>query len=429
MSKSGFNYLIKSCNNGACKSNELVEDKLGNDVYYNFGLGIYGPLLYSFTLWIHDYCIDNSIKKILFIARDGYIVKKAWDTIFDNDIDCEYFYASRSSVMTTRLPSALSVDAFLNSITDRRLIDVEGVIAGLGISEDKVSVLKEKYNISSETMIDTHAKDNSGKLWEFLNELMNCYQEMANERSEGLRTYVKQIIGGDKKVATVDIGWRGTIQEGIEKALEDCLPPVEVHGLYMGLYSNAQGKRNLKRSVAWLCDGDSKRNMNEIRIYRGLIEFFFSAPHGRTLEYKTISDGVEEPVLAQNEYDVCFGEESLDKKALARIQEGALEYCISAKKCNLRLNTNDALFPLYSYSTHANNKDINVLGRLHFCSDTMEPIAVPKYHLLYVFHISQLKKDFSKSVWKIGFMRKMLFCVPFPYRWVFNTLLALNNLL
>lgn len=54
--------------------------KVDDDRDYKLGYEVFGPMLYAFANWIYIKAKENNIDKI-FLSRDGYIVKKAFDEI------------------------------------------------------------------------------------------------------------------------------------------------------------------------------------------------------------------------------------------------------------------------------------------------------------------------------------------------------------
>ena len=67
-----------------------------DDYYKNFGYTAFGPLLYGYCLWLKKQFEENDLHKAYFFSRDGYIIKKAFDTIILENIrqvgNFPYFY-------------------------------------------------------------------------------------------------------------------------------------------------------------------------------------------------------------------------------------------------------------------------------------------------------------------------------------------------
>lgn len=64
------------------------------------GYEILGPLLYYYTLWLEERISENRIIDAYFCARDGYLLKKAYEVLHTNKNKCKlhYFYVSKRSV-------------------------------------------------------------------------------------------------------------------------------------------------------------------------------------------------------------------------------------------------------------------------------------------------------------------------------------------
>ena len=419
-------YLINSTSETSKISDKCVLEvskDLTKSIYYRIGYMLYGSLLLSYCNWIHEYCIRNSIECVMFLARDGYSIKKAWTNIF-NDIDSKYLYASRSSVLETRIRDDISVSNLINNITDKKSISVKGIIDAFRLPEKETKDLRIKFGISNGLMIfpDRYYKDSDVR--EYFEELLSLVKNNIEERSRLFEEYIRKNFETYSRVAVVDIGWRGTIQEGIETAAKYLGIETEIHGLYLGVYGKGQGRRNIQNARGYLYNAEDKERLKKLKTFRGLAEFFFSAPHGKVIGYEKTNGSII-PILEEYEYRRDFGAGSIEEQALMEMQDGAIDYVSDMKRIKdlVAMTRDEAMMPLYSFSIDADLSDIEILGDLHFYSDTMEMIAKPKSIDYYLYDHAELKKDFAKSVWKIGFMKRLLHNIPFPYVQAYNFLL------
>lgn len=93
MEKSKFTYSLKenilyqSLNNGLLSLDDDIE-KIGYEVL--------GAALYYYTKWLHKQIIRNNIKKLYFLSRDGYLLMKAYELLYQHE-DVERYYLSISS--------------------------------------------------------------------------------------------------------------------------------------------------------------------------------------------------------------------------------------------------------------------------------------------------------------------------------------------
>lgn len=66
-----------------------------NNYWRNFGFIYGGPAVFSYMNWLKKQIIKENIKEVLFVARDGYSLKKVFDIIKSEYIKTHYIYAPR----------------------------------------------------------------------------------------------------------------------------------------------------------------------------------------------------------------------------------------------------------------------------------------------------------------------------------------------
>lgn len=67
---------------------------------------ISAPLLYGFCSWVMEQAHKKGLKRLYFLARDGYAMHKLCRMIAGKrayDIKCSYLYASQAGLACTRL--------------------------------------------------------------------------------------------------------------------------------------------------------------------------------------------------------------------------------------------------------------------------------------------------------------------------------------
>lgn len=74
--------------------------RLKQEKAHYIGCRYAGPVLYSYAEWIIEQAEQKGVKRLYFIARDGYLIKKIADVILSRkkkDITTHYIYGSRKS--------------------------------------------------------------------------------------------------------------------------------------------------------------------------------------------------------------------------------------------------------------------------------------------------------------------------------------------
>ena len=187
-----------------------------NDYWEFVGYNILGPILRHFSEWIIAQANKHDIKRVFFLARDGWIIKKAVDLILKSsqyNISTCYLFASRRCYS---LPALASIeDSDFHFLFDGgRRHSVLTLFNKLGISKEKISPLVAKYFSNPEEIIDQPA--HYRKLEALFMEAGNIIAEHAAEERKVLVTYFKKNGVYDEKIIIVDIGWHGSLQRAMK---------------------------------------------------------------------------------------------------------------------------------------------------------------------------------------------------------------------
>lgn len=280
---------------------------------YKIGSSLGGPMLYPYVQWILKQCKMQGIKKLYFIARDGYVLKKiadkliSWESL---DIKTYYFYGSRKA---WRMPS-LTLDNFevedilknsyvsklrtLNEIADLFEVPIELLRPGL----PKFEALKEKFlTLDAVTaLIEVLCGDEN-----FIQAVCEIQQE---KRAEVL-AYIQQEIDVRKQdFAFVELAGTGVTQECLGRIFKD-ITNKPIQTFYLKKDRITKSDNNIS-SAYYL--GDTPLSY--------IIEELCRAPHGQTIGYQT-EDGRTEPILEDDEKNI------LEQYGYGEYMEGVLVFC------------------------------------------------------------------------------------------------------
>lgn len=234
----------------ACKSNNYILDKLirhnspqasllaglysnaysetnKQNYWYQFGFEYGGIILFNFVNYIYNYCKDNHISRLYFMARDGKIIKDVFDMLYGNDKDIEtyYMFASRRLFFVSAIKE-LDENTLISLIESSQGISYLEIIKRLGF--DWLIQMAEEYFKDINSSIQNKSDRKSLKQFFKLNE-QGILTEAAKER-KNLLAYLKEIsFLKDNKNTLVDIGWNCTSQKYLESILHR-----EIHAIYFG---------------------------------------------------------------------------------------------------------------------------------------------------------------------------------------------------
>lgn len=195
-------------------------DSYGMDYEYGF---IYGGLFaVGYCSFIHEYYKQHGLDKVLFLSRDGDILKQVYDFLYPKD-STEYVYWSRKAAVklmadedrhdyfrrfiyhkvnqsytVSQILHSMELDSLVGQLTDWREI----WFAGERDEKDgKFIDLKPEDELTDK---------NGHLLREFLEAKWEQVMEVYVSQMTAAEKYYIQVLKGCSKVAAVDIGWAGS---------------------------------------------------------------------------------------------------------------------------------------------------------------------------------------------------------------------------
>lgn len=384
--------------------NNQIDKK--NGYFYNCGYSIMGPLLLCFCLWLKEKVKNDKISKLLFLSRDGLIIKKAYDKLF-KEANTEYFYASRRALIIPSLKYYNSIEAMMNNMFLEKNVTIKSLIKALGLNFNDKNIKKiiKNYEVHLEDIINTEKLFAShSKYSYFFNELYEMVVKESKVENIAFLKYFNEILGNDKnKVGIVDIGWFGNMQNALEKILSNEKEAIEIYGYYVGLVpdNNNQDRYNM---CGFLFDKYHSCDLHKYeKRFNAVFETMFLASHGSLKKY----------FLDNNKVKLQFSKyENLNKvDCLKDFQNGALEFIDFWCKQKLYININNInIFNIINhFGSSPNYEDVINWGNLKFESGVYENyIAKPRSILYYMLKPNKLIKDFNECFWKIGFLKRIL---------------------
>lgn len=291
---------------------KYVRMNYGGDIPYDIGASICGPLIYEYANWIVIESQMKGIRRLYFIARDGYLVKVAADKIIKArklNIETKYIYGSRKAWRMCSLTvenfnfvqmlrwSYIQESYTLKEFADILELDCEELFPFLPYSCRRwPAELSQQglYRIASEL-------ENDWKFREF-------YVDRQAEKRKRVSGYLLQELDvSDDAFAFVDVSGGGLTQGCLKNIMTD-------------FYEKPIKTFFFKLDRVNLCKGCIYYVFFPSAIKNNLvIEMICRAPHGQTIDYAIEGEKVV-PVLDGVE------EKGVKKKGFARLQKGMTDY-------------------------------------------------------------------------------------------------------
>lgn len=198
--------------------------------YAEWGAGVLGPLVTGFADWVTARCTDLGIRHVLCLMREGRVFKETIDALggAESSLVTREIYVSRYAVRRASLftGSADELARFLNrpSPTPRRaLLEQLGLPADSDAPSDPDELLGSKKAMELARRLSRNAG------------LRGRIVAASARARANLLVHLAAGLDGARpeSVALVDLGYKGTIQEGLQKILDHEGWPVRTHGLYL----------------------------------------------------------------------------------------------------------------------------------------------------------------------------------------------------
>lgn len=257
-----MSYLIGSAYRGLV-SNQLYNGTKTYTMEYEYGY-IYGGLfVLGYCNFIHDYCKKNDIEKILFMSRDGDILRQAYTSLYPKD-NSVYAYWSRKAATKLmadedkhdyfrrffyhkinqkytikKILHSMELDFLLDELDDWKNIWLEWTYQleqdskALAIQQleeaddkkvDKTKVLAKIEHDFSEKVLDKQRRrnfidlkpedeltDKNGYLLRrFIEAKWDKVLDAYETQQKAAEKYYKEILNGCTRAVAVDIGWAGS---------------------------------------------------------------------------------------------------------------------------------------------------------------------------------------------------------------------------
>lgn len=252
------------------------------------------PAIAGFVFWVLQEAVEQKIKRLYFLARDGYFMYLMAEKMvekFNLPVECRYFYVSRYSL---RVPMFhMDTETALEYITLGGLdVSLEKVFLRAGFNEKLIQELKDEF--PEYPLKEQIPRQNLSALKEQMRGNQAFMESLIqNSKAElpGLKNYLEQegLMDGCR-MAIVDSGWVGSMQKQLN-ALRTFLGATNIlTGYYWGLYETPKGCNRQEYHSYYFAPENQVRR--KVYFSNCLFEGVFSAPHGMTLSYD------KQPILA-----------------------------------------------------------------------------------------------------------------------------------
>lgn len=381
---------------------------------FQLGYEVFGPLLIGFSKWIHENICQKGSENLIFLARDGYIIKKAYNILYPKE-NTDYMYVSRKSMALPAIHKSTNRDEFLDCITLPPIFTIDTLLNLFNIKSYKKEKCLADLKISKSEIFRRDEIKENVKINRLIDALYEDIMRSAKEQYEFFNEYLEQFKIGNS-LSVVDIGWHNSIQLNMEKILNNS--NIIINGFYIGVYNNAKKIKKGDSATGFLFNyGDNFKMQTDIFSFVSLFESMFLSEESTTLRYGK-KDGIVYPILSNKNDDVDI----ITKKTMIEFQNGALKFVedFSKKyKSNDKLSSDVCSANLISFGCNPKSDDLKLFEKISFENYGIRNIINYNHSTIYyIFHLKTAKNDFFQSGWRIMFLKKLI-KLPINYRKIF----------
>lgn len=275
---------------------EFLESKFENRLQKIFHLHknvLFKEFAFTSFYFIHLLYLELKQKKIkdaFFLAREGRVLKEMFDLYQDYcakgariKIKSHYLKVSRRA---TFLPSLkkLQEEKFFNLFRQYRRISTEEFLLSIGFTASEIDIITVELSINKQKRESDFPTSASYIKLLLSDNFLATYEHKRKSQKENFKKYIHSFGGGlENKIALVDVGWKGTIQDNIYKALDET---TAIAGFYIGLVVNPDNTNTANTKKGLLFSAEKIEHCSSIfDENRSFFEVFFAANHGSAVSY------------------------------------------------------------------------------------------------------------------------------------------------
>ena len=259
-----------------------------------------GPVISSYVLWLLLRAEEHGIRRLYFVARDGYILMRVAQILIRKlGLSCQarYLHGGRQAWYVPSIRDASPEDLFWAvdyAVPDQSLA---AVLGNTGLTDQEVVGFLVEFESAADPDADASEKLRAAVQHPLLRQ--EILTRAAERRREALRYFRQEGLLTGSDWAIVDIGWTGRLLRSLDSILEEA--GAKIPGAFFFARHRTGEAHSPQDEVpihAYLSDHDQRRG-HRARINELLVEMFCGADEGPSLLYRSDGNCVV-PVLASN---------------------------------------------------------------------------------------------------------------------------------
>ena len=279
----------------------------------SLGYLVLGPFLVDYLAWIHRIAKEHGFDKILFLAREGYLLKKGFDILNaamseDHRVDGTYFLASRRASGMASVRSVEDIVEILAPAFDGAVADMLRSRLGDKATDALISTGYVPFAASDESSISERLRRAADAAWDAL-------APLAETERQAYARYWEDTVGASVPLLA-DIGYSGTIQRNLSRLTQRRLA-----GAYFGLKEAARSVPGMLTARYHDARIDGPVQASPVFRFDLLLEAMLTAPHGQLSHFRSDMHAVTPTAIYIN-----VPRDESRWQTIDTLQKGALQF-------------------------------------------------------------------------------------------------------
>ena len=227
----------------AASRSEVVRLGAAVEPHWRFGASVLGPVLTGFADWVHARARAEGFDTVYCLMREGEFLGRLVDGArhhLCSNVTTKPLWLSRHVCSRAAIFEA-STEELRSFLQRRRAPTLKGFCESLGIG---LAQLPELFNEGEGRLDDPQLQRRTLDSIASRPDVRATIVAKSAVLREGLVEYFLRTVGDAERVMVADLGWGGTIQAYLDRALRGSGVAVDTHGLYL-LTTEGAGERLL----------------------------------------------------------------------------------------------------------------------------------------------------------------------------------------
>jgi predicted HAD superfamily hydrolase len=373
----------------------------------DFGYATAGPLVVGFTEWLIEQAEAHELDALYFLARDGLIMRRVYQELapLSGKVkESHYLFASRRMLNFAAIEEL--DERALNDLTEGPGVTLAQYFGRLGLDMDAHADSIRAIGFAKPSHEAAGLFDRK-RLLRLSLRLSDIIRRKARAEREIVRDYLVHCGMRDgRRIAVVDIGWRGTMQRSITDILNMAEIRPNIIGLYLGTIATATADPHYPHAGYLFHMGLPEENSGVLMKGVEVAELLFSAVEGSIMR---IDRGPDDAFVAIRQSDVVSDEDR--NRAIQLLQEGAMQFvqdyvALRHHFPNLRVPREVAMAQLKRTILTPTRVEARLIGDLPHSvalGDLPKRPIAPAYSLLTLLkRPDTTRRAWRRDLWKIG---------------------------